>query len=67
MAGCPVDVVTLAEAVERAEAAVAARAPIQHVAINAAKVVKYRRDPALRAVDGCEAMTADGQPRRLGA
>jgi N-acetylglucosaminyldiphosphoundecaprenol N-acetyl-beta-D-mannosaminyltransferase len=60
--GCRVDSVTLAEAVARAELAIATRDPIQHVAINAAKLVKYRRDAELRAaVDGCELATADGQ------
>jgi len=60
--GCPLDAVTMAEAVARVEAAVARRDSIQHVAINAAKVVKYQRDEDLRAaIDGCELATADGQ------
>ena len=67
VAGCPVDVVTLAEAVERAEAAVAARAPIQHVAINAAKVVKYRRDPRFARPWTAASSHDGGRPaRRLG-
>jgi N-acetylglucosaminyldiphosphoundecaprenol N-acetyl-beta-D-mannosaminyltransferase len=61
--GCPVDAVTLAEAVGRVEAAIASGDSIQHVAINAAKLVKYQRDEDLRAaIDGCELATADGQP-----
>ncbi len=60
--GCPVDAVTMAEAVARVERAVAERGSIQHVAVNAAKLVKYQRDEALRAaMDGCELATADGQ------
>jgi N-acetylglucosaminyldiphosphoundecaprenol N-acetyl-beta-D-mannosaminyltransferase len=60
--GCKVDSVTLGEAVEQVEAAIASRHPIQHVAINAAKLVKYQGDAELRAaIDGCELATADGQ------
>jgi N-acetylglucosaminyldiphosphoundecaprenol N-acetyl-beta-D-mannosaminyltransferase len=60
--GCPIDAVTMAEAVERVGQAVTSRETCQHVAINAAKLVKFQRDPALReAVLGCELVTADGQ------
>ncbi len=60
--GCPVDAVTMAEAVARVQATVVARGSIQHVAINAAKLVKYQRDEQLKAaIDGCELATADGQ------
>jgi N-acetylglucosaminyldiphosphoundecaprenol N-acetyl-beta-D-mannosaminyltransferase len=60
--GCAVDVVTMAEAVERAEQAIHTRETCQHVAINAAKLVKYQHDETLRsALDGCELATADGQ------
>jgi N-acetylglucosaminyldiphosphoundecaprenol N-acetyl-beta-D-mannosaminyltransferase len=60
--GCPVDAVTMAQAVARVEAAVTGRDSIQHVAINAAKLVKYQRDEDLRAaIDGSELATADGQ------
>jgi N-acetylglucosaminyldiphosphoundecaprenol N-acetyl-beta-D-mannosaminyltransferase len=60
--GCPVDPVTLEEAVGLAEAAIANGAQIQHVAINAAKVVRARHEPDLRAaIEGCELATADGQ------
>jgi N-acetylglucosaminyldiphosphoundecaprenol N-acetyl-beta-D-mannosaminyltransferase len=61
--GCPVDALTMAETVARVEDAIARRETVQHVAINAAKVVRYQHDPDLRAaVDGCELATADGQP-----
>lgn len=60
--GCAVDAVTLQGAVARAEAAIARRETCQHVAVNAAKLVRYQRDPSLRqALDGCELATADGQ------
>jgi N-acetylglucosaminyldiphosphoundecaprenol N-acetyl-beta-D-mannosaminyltransferase len=60
--GCPLDAVTLEQALARVDEAVATRVGIQHVAINAAKVVKLRHDAALQeAVEGCELITADGQ------
>ena len=60
--GWAVDVVTMEEAVRRAEHAIATRETCQHVAINAAKLVKYQHDETLRAaLDGCELATADGQ------
>jgi len=61
--GCPVDALTMAQTIARVEDAIARRETVQHVAINAAKVVRYQHDAALReAVDGCELATADGQP-----
>jgi N-acetylglucosaminyldiphosphoundecaprenol N-acetyl-beta-D-mannosaminyltransferase len=60
--GCPIDVVTMSEAVARAEEAITTGAMCQHVSINAAKIVKLQRDFALRhAIKGCELITADGQ------
>ena len=60
--GCPVDALTMEQTVARVEDAIARRETTQHVAINAAKVVRYQHDEALRAaVDGCELATADGQ------
>lgn len=60
--GCPVDALTMEQTVARVEDAIARRKTTQHVAINAAKVVRYQHDEALRAaVDGCELATADGQ------
>ena len=62
MLGCAVDVVTMEQAVARAEQAIRERQTCQHVAINAAKLVKYQHDETLRsALDGCELATADGQ------
>jgi N-acetylglucosaminyldiphosphoundecaprenol N-acetyl-beta-D-mannosaminyltransferase len=60
--GCPIDAVTLDEAVFRADEAIASRRPCQHVAINAAKLVRFQDEPELRdAVVGCDLITADGQ------
>jgi len=60
--GCPVDAVTLDQALNRVDEAVTTRTGIQHVAINAAKVVSLQHDDDLRqAVEGCELITADGQ------
>ena len=60
--GCPVDPLTMTQTVARVENAIARRETTQHVAINAAKVVRYQHDVGLRAaVDGCELATADGQ------
>ena len=50
------------DAVMRVNEAVAQRETCQHVAINAAKLVKFQHDPSLReAILGCELITADGQ------
>jgi N-acetylglucosaminyldiphosphoundecaprenol N-acetyl-beta-D-mannosaminyltransferase len=52
----------MGETVDRVGAAVARRQTCQHVAINAAKLVKFQHDPSLRdAILGCELITADGQ------
>lgn len=60
--GCPIDVVTMTEAVGRVQKAVEGRETCQHVSINAAKLVKFQRDKTLRAaILGCELITADGQ------
>jgi N-acetylglucosaminyldiphosphoundecaprenol N-acetyl-beta-D-mannosaminyltransferase len=60
--GCPIDVVTLHEAVAAIERRIVRREPCQHVAINAAKLVRLQRDHELRdVVAGCELVTADGQ------
>lgn len=62
MLGCELDAVTLGEAVERVEAAVAAGRPLRHMSVNAAKLVRLQGDEALRdAVAACELVTADGQ------
>ena len=47
--GCPIDVLTMAETVGRAKAAMRDRTRLQHVALNVAKLVNMRSDPILRA------------------
>jgi N-acetylglucosaminyldiphosphoundecaprenol N-acetyl-beta-D-mannosaminyltransferase len=59
--GCPVDAVSMTEAVAWVDARVAERTPVRVGAVNAAKLVKIERDPDLaRAVTGCELIVADG-------
>ena len=54
--------VTLDQTVEIVEQAIASRRPCQHVAINAAKLVRFQHDEELRRViRGCQLVTADGQ------
>ena len=47
--GCPIDILTMAETVELARRAMLSRQRLQHVALNVAKLVNMRRDPALAA------------------
>lgn len=60
--GCAIDRLDLAEALARCEEAIASRRFVQHMAINAAKLVAMQGDPELAGViRGCELVTADGQ------
>jgi N-acetylglucosaminyldiphosphoundecaprenol N-acetyl-beta-D-mannosaminyltransferase len=60
--GVRVDALTIDETVQRCLAAVTAGHLLEVGVINAAKVVKMRRDAALReAVSGCDLIVADGQ------
>ncbi|HEY2715322.1 MAG TPA: WecB/TagA/CpsF family glycosyltransferase [Solirubrobacterales bacterium] len=60
--GSPLDVVDMDEAVARCERAIAAGEYLQHMSVNAAKLVAMRSDRELReAVNSCELVTADGQ------
>jgi UDP-N-acetylglucosamine 2-epimerase (non-hydrolysing) len=60
--GTVIDRLEMDEVVARCERSIDARAPIQHVAVNAAKVVAMQQDQSLRRiVNGCELITADGQ------
>jgi N-acetylglucosaminyldiphosphoundecaprenol N-acetyl-beta-D-mannosaminyltransferase len=62
IARVPVHPVDLAEACARVDEIIRARAPSYYVAINAAKVVAYQEDAALReAIDQAHLSTADGQ------
>lgn len=59
--GVDVDALTLEETVDRAVGLAQAGRPVQHVVLNAAKVVAMERDPALRAViSSCDLVNADG-------
>ncbi len=59
---CAIDRVDLAGALSRCEESIASRRYVQHMAINAAKLVAMRDDAELaRVVRGCELVTADGQ------
>jgi UDP-N-acetylglucosamine 2-epimerase (non-hydrolysing) len=60
--GCTVDPLEMHAAVARCEEAIETRAPIQHMAVNAAKVVAMQKDERLLdIVNNCELVTADGQ------
>jgi UDP-N-acetylglucosamine 2-epimerase (non-hydrolysing) len=60
--GCAVDALEMPAAVARCEQAIETRAPIQHMAINAAKVVAMQKNERLLdIVKHCELVTADGQ------
>jgi N-acetylglucosaminyldiphosphoundecaprenol N-acetyl-beta-D-mannosaminyltransferase len=60
--GCAIDAVDLEQAVDAIEERIVRREPCQHVAINAAKLVRLQRDAQLRdVIAGCELVTADGQ------
>jgi N-acetylglucosaminyldiphosphoundecaprenol N-acetyl-beta-D-mannosaminyltransferase len=60
--GIDLDALTLDETVRRCIAAVDARRQLEIGVVNAAKVVRMRRDPRLRtAVTGCDLVLADGQ------
>jgi N-acetylglucosaminyldiphosphoundecaprenol N-acetyl-beta-D-mannosaminyltransferase len=60
--GSPVDAVDMDGAVERCEAAIAARHYLQQVSVNASKFVAMSKDPELSAmVAESDLVTADGQ------
>jgi N-acetylglucosaminyldiphosphoundecaprenol N-acetyl-beta-D-mannosaminyltransferase len=61
--GAPIDPLTLEEALDAVDRIIAEGRRGQHASVNAAKVVRMKSDPELRAaVAGCELVTADGQP-----
>ncbi len=62
MLGVHVDRLTTDETVAHLERAIDERRLVQHVCVNAAKIVTLRDDPKLRAiVEECEIVSADGQ------
>src|SRR4051812_40065341 len=61
--GCHVDNLTMGETLDRIGAFVRSGRPHQHVVINADKVVKANRDPALmKIINDCDLINADGMP-----
>jgi N-acetylglucosaminyldiphosphoundecaprenol N-acetyl-beta-D-mannosaminyltransferase len=61
--GVGIDRLTMDETVALLEQAIDERRLVQHVCVNAAKLVALRGDPKLRAiVEECEVVSADGQP-----
>lgn len=60
--GCPLDVITMEESLARCEAAIASQRYLQHMSVNAAKLVALHDDPEMhRMIAACELITADGQ------
>lgn len=60
--GIPVDALTMKETVQIIDEAIAARKPLHHVVINAAKVVNAQVDPNLKeSIVNCDIINADGQ------
>jgi N-acetylglucosaminyldiphosphoundecaprenol N-acetyl-beta-D-mannosaminyltransferase len=61
--GLPLDAITLPETIDQIDRLIDSRpdGPIQHVVLNAAKVVQALEDDELRyAIEGCELVGADG-------
>lgn len=61
--GCAVDNLSMAETLDRVASFITDGRPHQHVVVNADKVVKAARDPALRDIIArCDLVNADGMP-----
>jgi N-acetylglucosaminyldiphosphoundecaprenol N-acetyl-beta-D-mannosaminyltransferase len=61
--GCRIDALDMEQTLERCRAAIESASWLQHVCLNAAKIVKVRHDPKLAAiVANCGLVSADGQP-----
>jgi N-acetylglucosaminyldiphosphoundecaprenol N-acetyl-beta-D-mannosaminyltransferase len=59
--GCPIDIVTMAETIDRVTKAMRERTRLHHVALNVAKLISMRRDPDLDAdVRNCDLIGIDG-------
>lgn len=60
--GIPIDVLTMAETLERIDTAISQRKTIHHVVVNAAKLVNAQTDPELKSsIENCDIINADGQ------
>lgn len=61
IAGCPLDVITVAQTLALVERIVAERTPWRHGFVNAAKVVSVQSDPQLlETIATCDLINADG-------
>jgi N-acetylglucosaminyldiphosphoundecaprenol N-acetyl-beta-D-mannosaminyltransferase len=61
--GCEIDRLDMEGTVARCAELIDAGGPVQHVAVNVAKIVALRDDERLRAVvESCELVSVDGQP-----
>src|SRR5512138_453712 len=61
--GAPLDPLTLEDAVERVDEAIASRRTTLNASLNAAKLVRMQTDSELReSVELCDFVTADGVP-----
>jgi N-acetylglucosaminyldiphosphoundecaprenol N-acetyl-beta-D-mannosaminyltransferase len=61
--GCAIDRLDMDQTVARCAEIIESGGPVQHVAVNAAKVVALRDDARLREiVERCELVSVDGQP-----
>jgi N-acetylglucosaminyldiphosphoundecaprenol N-acetyl-beta-D-mannosaminyltransferase len=66
--GCPINILSMAETVDLARAAMLSRKRLQHVALNVAKFVHMRSDPLLAAdVTGSDLIGIDGMGIVVGA
>jgi N-acetylglucosaminyldiphosphoundecaprenol N-acetyl-beta-D-mannosaminyltransferase len=60
--GCPLDVITMDQAAAHCEEAIASRSYLQHMSVNAAKLIALGDDPEMhRMIASCGLITADGQ------
>jgi len=60
--GCPLDAIDMDQTVARCEGAIASRRYLQHMSVNAAKLVALHDDPGMRRmIVPCGLITADGQ------
>lgn len=61
--GCEIDNLSMEETLQTVEGFIASGQPHQHVVVNVDKLVKARRDPALRQViNDCALINVDGMP-----
>ena len=59
---CPVDVLTMKETLEIIDNSITSRIPVQHVVVNAAKIVTMQKDKELaQAIANNDIINADGQ------